>query len=54
VKVAYWFLSPRGVMNSPSNEPVREWLMRNTDLVSAVRLPNNLMSDNAGTEVAVT
>jgi hypothetical protein len=38
-------------MNSPSNEPVREWLMKYTNLVSAVRLPNNLMSDNAGTEV---
>jgi N12 class adenine-specific DNA methylase len=45
------FITSQGVMNSPANEPVREWLMRNTNLVSAVRLPNNLMSDNAGTEV---
>ena len=45
------FITSQGVMNSPSNEPVREWLMKNTNLVSAVRLPNNLMSDNAGTEV---
>ncbi|MDR0603930.1 MAG: N-6 DNA methylase, partial [Bacteroidales bacterium] len=45
------FITSQGVMNSQSNEPVREWLMKNTNLVSAVRLPNNLMSDNAGTEV---
>jgi N12 class adenine-specific DNA methylase len=45
------FITSQGVMNSPSNEPVREWLMKNTSLVSAIRLPNNLMSDNAGTEV---
>ncbi len=45
------FITSQGVMNSPSNEPVRRWLMDNTNLVSAVRLPNNLMSDNAGTEV---
>jgi adenine-specific DNA methylase len=45
------FITSQGVMNSPQNEPVREWLMKNTSLVSAIRLPNNLMSDNAGTEV---
>jgi hypothetical protein len=45
------FITSQGMMNSPSNEPVREWLMKNANLVSAVRLPNNLMSDNAGTEV---
>ena len=45
------FITSQGVMNSPGNEPVRRWLMENADLVSAVRLPNNLMSDNAGTEV---
>ena len=45
------FITSQGVMNSPQNEPVRQWLMNNTNLVSAIRLPNNLMSDNAGTEV---
>jgi hypothetical protein len=45
------FITSQGVMNSPANEPVRKWLMKNTNLVSAVRLPNNLMSDNDGTEV---
>ncbi|MDR0796912.1 MAG: N-6 DNA methylase, partial [Tannerella sp.] len=45
------FITSQGVMNSPNNEPVREWLMKNTNLVSAIRLPNNLFADNAGTEV---
>ncbi|MDR1594576.1 MAG: SAM-dependent methyltransferase [Prevotellaceae bacterium] len=45
------FITSQGVMNSQNNEPVREWLMKNASLVSAVRLPNNLMSNNAGTEV---
>ena len=45
------FITSQGVMNSPQNEPVRDWLMKNTNLVSAVRLPNNLFTDHAGTEV---
>ena len=45
------FITSQGVMNAPSNEPVREWLMSHTRLVSAIRLPNNLFSENAGTEV---
>lgn len=45
------FITSQGVMNSPSNEPVRKWLMDNTNLISAIRLPNNLFTDYAGTEV---
>ncbi|NDW18730.1 DNA methylase, partial [Dysgonomonas sp. 216] len=45
------FITSQGVMNSPNNEPVRRWLMENTSLVSAIRLPNNLFTDYAGTEV---
>ena len=45
------FITSQGVMNAPTNEPVREWLMSHTRLISAVRLPNNLFSENAGTEV---
>ena len=45
------FITSQGVMNAPTNEPVREWLMNHPRLVSAVRLPNNLFSENAGTEV---
>lgn len=44
------FITSQGVMNSSSNQPTREWLMRNSDLIAAVRLPNNLFTDNAGTE----
>lgn len=46
------FITSQGVMNSPSNEPVRQWLMENTSLVSAIRLPNNLFTEYAGTEVS--
>lgn len=45
------FITSQGVMNSPNNEPIRQWLMQNTNLVSAIRLPNNLFTDYAGTEV---
>lgn len=45
------FITSQGVMNSPQNAPIREWLMKNSDLVSAVRLPNNLFVDIANTEV---
>jgi hypothetical protein len=45
------FITSQSVMNSPQNEPIRQWLMDNTSLVSAIRLPNNLMLDNTGTEV---
>jgi N12 class adenine-specific DNA methylase len=38
-------------MNSPSNEPIRQYLMRNTNLVSSVRLPHNLFTNFAGTSV---
>ena len=45
------FITSQGVMNSPKNEPIRQWLMDNSRLVSSVRLPNNLFSEYAGTEV---
>ncbi|MDR2844302.1 MAG: N-6 DNA methylase, partial [Candidatus Symbiothrix sp.] len=45
------FITSQGVMNSQQNEPVRDWLMKNANLVSAVRLPNNLFTEHAGTEV---
>ena len=45
------FITSQGVMNAPKNEPVRQWLMNNSRLVSAVRLPNNLFTEYAGTEV---
>ena len=45
------FITSQGVMNSPQNEAIRQWLMDRTNLVSAVRLPNNLFVDSANTEV---
>lgn len=45
------FITSQGVMNSERNRPVREWLMDRCDLVSAIRLPNNLFTEHAGTEV---
>lgn len=45
------FITSQGVLNSPNNQQVRKWLMDNTNLVSAIRLPNNLFVENAGTEV---
>nr|WP_157886133.1 N-6 DNA methylase [Chryseobacterium glaciei] len=45
------FITSQGVLNSPKNEPIRRALMRDCNLVSAVRLPNNLFTEHAGTEV---
>lgn len=45
------FITSQGVLNSPKNEPIRRALMENNNLVSVVRLPNNLFTDYAGTEV---
>ena len=46
------FVTSAGVMDTPGNEPVRRYLMEHARLVSAVRLPNNLFTEYAGTEVA--
>lgn len=45
------FITSQGVLNSPKNETIRRALMKDNNLVSAVRLPNNLFTDYAGTEV---
>ena len=45
------FITSQGVLNSEQNKPIREYLMNSCDLVSAIRLPNNLFSDHAGTDV---
>ncbi len=45
------FITSQGVLNSDANRPVREWLMERCEPVSAVRFPNNLFTDHAGTEV---
>lgn len=45
------FITSQGVLNSEQNKPIREYLMNSCDVVSAIRLPNNLFSDHAGTDV---
>ena len=45
------FITSQGMADAERNRPVREWLMERCDLVAAVRLPNNLFTDHAGTEV---
>ncbi|MBC5841718.1 MULTISPECIES: N-6 DNA methylase [Flavobacterium] len=45
------FITSQGVLNSAKNETIRRALMKDNNLVSAVRLPNNLFTDYAGTEV---
>ncbi|ASV79786.1 DNA methylase [Elizabethkingia anophelis] len=45
------FITSQGILNSPKNEAIRRALMENNSLVSAIRLPNNLFTDYAGTEV---
>lgn len=45
------FITSQGVLNAEQGRPVREWLMKRCDIVSAVRFPNNLFSEHAGTEV---
>ena len=45
------FITSQGVMDAPKNQAIRNWLMGECSLVSAIRLPNNLFSDYAGTEV---
>ncbi len=45
------FITSRGLLDSPKNEPIRRYLMEHSDLVSAIRLPDGMFSSNAGTEV---
>ncbi|MDN4754213.1 N-6 DNA methylase [Porphyromonadaceae bacterium W3.11] len=45
------FITSRGVLDSPKNEPIRKYLMEHSNLVSALRLPSGMFSENAGTEV---
>ena len=45
------FITSQGVLDAPSNAPVREYMMRHANLVGVARLPGNLFTENAGTEV---
>jgi len=45
------YITSQGILNTPKNEPIRRALMQENNLVSVVRLPNNLFTEYAGTEV---
>ena len=45
------FITSQGVLDSPKNEAIRRDLMQNSRLISAIRLPSGMFSENAGTEV---
>lgn len=45
------FITSQGVLNTEKNRPIREYLMNSCEIVSAIRLPNNLFTEHAGTEV---
>lgn len=44
------FITSQGIMNSAKNGYTREFLMERANLISAIRLPNNLFVDSANTE----
>ena len=41
------FITSQGVLNSEQNKPIREHLMNSCNVVSAIRLPNNLFNEEA-------
>ena len=45
------FITSQGVLDSPRNEAIRRYLMQNSRLISVLRLPSGMFSDNAGTDV---
>ncbi|SUX93735.1 DNA methylase [Capnocytophaga granulosa] len=46
------YITSQGVADSPQNEIIRQAMLSSARLVSAVRLPNNLFTDYAGTEAS--
>lgn len=45
------YITSQGILNSQKNEPIRRALMQDNNLISVVRLPNNVFTEYAGTEV---
>ena len=45
------FITSQGVLNAQNNSAARFMMLYHADLVSAIRLPNNLFTENANTEV---
>ena len=45
------FIVPQGILNSEGNSATRQMMLQEADLVSAIRMPNNLFVESANTEV---
>ena len=45
------FITSQGVLDAALNEPIRRYLMQNSRLISAIRLPSGMFNEQAGTEV---
>lgn len=45
------FITSQGVLNAKNNSAARFMMLYHADLVSAIRLPNNLFTENANTEM---
>ena len=45
------FITSQGVLNAKNNSAARFMMLRHADVVSAIRLPNNMFTENANTEV---
>lgn len=45
------FITTNAVMDTPANEAIRYYLMQKCNLISAIRFPHNLFTENAGTSV---
>jgi N12 class adenine-specific DNA methylase len=45
------YITSQGILNSPKNELIRRALVKDNNLVSVLRLPNNLFKEFSGTEV---
>ena len=45
------FITSQGLLDAPRNKTFRRYLMENSKLISTIRLPGGMFSENAGTEV---
>lgn len=45
------FITSQGVLDAPRNVAIRRYLMQNSRLISAIRLPSGMFRENAGTDV---
>lgn len=43
------YITTRGVADAESNQEYRRWLVDNANLISAIRLPDNLFTEHSGT-----